>query len=258
MSYIEDLFSNKGRVVIVTGAGTGMGVAFAHAMAKSGAKVICAARRQEKVQQVADDIKGRGGDAVALRLDIGSTESVKAVFDQAEEIYGTVDILVNNAGQIQFKPFPEVEDEEWENLINVNLNGNMRMSREFAKRLIAKDMPGNIVNVTSITGAQTLKNVPCYGAVKAAVNQFTKQVAADLFETKIRCNAIAPGYFMTEMVDWYFETEQGKAEVERLPSKRIGDVKELEGALLLLTSQASSFINGAILPVDYGHSILLA
>lgn len=258
MSYIEDLFSNKDRVVIVTGAGTGMGVVFAHAMAKSGAKVICAARRLEKVQQVADEINEGGGDAIALSLDIGSTDSVRAVFDNAEEAYGAVDILVNNAGQIQFKPFPEVEDDEWENLINVNLNGNMRMSREFSKRLIAKDMPGNIVNVTSITGEQTLRNVPCYGAVKAALNQFTKQVAADLFDTKIRCNAIAPGYFKTEMVDWYFETEQGKAEVARLPSKRIGDVKELEGALLLLTSQASSFINGAVLPVDYGHSILLA
>ena len=180
------------------------------------------------------------------------------MFNCAEEVFGTVDILVNNAGQIQFKPFPDIDDEEWINLLNVNLTGTMRMAREFSKRLIALDKAGSIINVTSVTGMQTLKNVPCYGSVKAALNQLTKQIAADLFDTKIRCNAIAPGYFMTEMVDWYFETEQGQAEVARLPSKRIGDVKELEGALLLLSSQASSFINGAVLPVDYGHSVLLA
>lgn len=258
MSYIENMFSNQGKVALVTGSGSGMGVAFAHALAKSGAKVICAARRLDKVQQVADDINAAGGTAAALALDIGDTESVTNVFNCAEEVFGTVDILVNNAGQIQFKPFPDIDDEEWINLLNVNLTGTMRMAREFSKRLIALDKAGSIINVTSVTGMQTLKNVPCYGSVKAALNQLTKQIAADLFDTKIRCNAIAPGYFMTEMVDWYFETEQGQAEVARLPSKRIGDVKELEGVLLLLSSQASSFINGAVLPVDYGHSILLA
>ncbi|MDF1691672.1 MAG: SDR family NAD(P)-dependent oxidoreductase [Zhongshania sp.] len=258
MSYIENMFSNQGKVALVTGSGSGMGVAFAHALAKSGAKVICAARRLDKVQQVADEINAAGGTAAALALDIGDTESVTNVFNCAEEVFGTVDILVNNAGQIQFKPFPDIDDEEWINLLNVNLTGTMRMAREFSKRLIALDKAGSIINVTSVTGMQTLKNVPCYGSVKAALNQLTKQIAADLFDTKIRCNAIAPGYFMTEMVDWYFETEQGQAEVARLPSKRIGDVKELEGALLLLSSQASSFINGAVLPVDYGHSVLLA
>lgn len=258
MSYLDELFNNTGKVALVTGSGTGMGVAMAKALAKSGAKVICAARRKDKIQAVADEINADGGEAIAVSLDIGSTESVTKAFDEAEAKFGYVDILVNNAGQIQFVPFPNVTDEEWENLVNVNLTGTMRMSREFSKRLIAKDLPGAIVNVTSITGLQTLRNVPCYGAVKAGLNQLTKQIAADLFDTKIRCNAIAPGYFMTEMVDWYFETEQGQAEVARLPSKRIGDVKELEGTLLLLTSGASSFINGAVIPVDYGHSILLA
>lgn len=258
MSYIENLFSNAGKIALVTGSGSGMGVAFAQALAKSGAKVICAARRLDKVQQVADDINAAGGTAAAIALDIGDTESVTNVFNRAEKVFGTVDILVNNAGQIQFKPFPDIDDDEWINLLNVNLTGTMRMAREFSKRLIALDKAGSIINVTSVTGMQTLKNVPCYGSVKAALNQLTKQIAADLFDTKIRCNAIAPGYFMTEMVDWYFETEQGQAEVARLPSKRIGDVKELEGVLLLLSSQASSFINGAVLPVDYGHSILLA
>ena len=258
MSNIENLFSLKGKVALVTGAGTGMGRRFAQTLANAGAKVICAARRLDKIKEVADIIVAAGGEAVAIELDIGSTASVKNVFNEAEKKFGLVDVLINNAAQIQFLPFPNVEDEDWNNLVNVNFSGPMRMSREFSRRLIAADKPGRIVNVTSITGMQTLRNVPTYGAIKAGVNQLTKQIAADLFDTKIQCNAIAPGYFLTDLVDWYFETEQGKAEVARLPSKRIGDVKELDGVLLLLASDASSFMNGAIIPVDYGHSILLA
>lgn len=258
MTYCEELFNNKGKVALVTGSGTGMGVSFAHALAKSGAKVICAARRLDKVQAVADAIIAEGRQAAAVQLDIGDSDSVLNAFTKADEIFGGVDILVNNAGQIQFLPFPAVEDEDWNNLVNVNLTGTMRMSREFSRRRIAADKPGSIVNITSITGMQTLKNVPCYGSVKAALNQLTKQMAADLLDNNIRCNAIAPGYFGTEMVDWYFETDQGKEEVARLPAKRIGDVEDLCGALLLLTSNAGRFINGAVVPVDYGHNVLLA
>lgn len=258
MSNIENLFSLKGKVALVTGAGTGMGRRFAQTLADAGAKVICAARRRDKIQEVADKITAAGGQAVAIELDIGSTASVKNVFDQAEKKFGLVDILINNAAQIQFAPFPNIEDDDWNSLVNVNFTGPMRMSREFSRRLIAADKPGNIVNITSITGMQTLRNVPIYGAIKAGVNQLTRQIAADLFDTKIRCNAIAPGYFLTDLVDWYFETDQGKAEVARLPSKRVGDVKELDGALLLLASNASSFMNGSIISVDAGHSILLA
>ena len=258
MSYCESLFSTKGKVALVTGSGTGMGTAFAHALAKSGAKVVCAARRLDKVQKVADEIVANGGEAVAFELDIGDVNSVKQVFDKSEETFGTVDILVNNAGQILSVPFPDVSDEDWDNLVNVNLNGTMRMTRECSKRLIAAGKPGSIINITSITGMQTLRNVPCYGSVKAALNQFTKQAAADLLDHNIRCNAIAPGYFMTEMVDWYFETEQGQAEVARLPAKKVGDVEDLAAPLLMLASDAGKFVNGVILPVDYGHHMLLA
>ena len=161
MSYCETLFSTKGKVALVTGSGTGMGTAFAQALAKSGARVVCAARRLEKVQKVADDIVANGGEAVAFELDIGDADSVKRVFDKAEAAFGTVDILVNNAGQIAFLPFPDVDDESWNNLVNVNFNGTMRMARECSKRLIAAGKPGSIVNITSITGMKTLRNVTC-------------------------------------------------------------------------------------------------
>lgn len=258
MSEIQEIFSLAGRVAIVTGAGTGMGVEFARVLAKAGAKVACAGRRVEKVEQVASAIRDGGDTALAVQLDIGDLASVTAAFDRIEAELGLPSILVNNAGQIVFAPFPEVDDEAWNNLVNVNFTGNMRMTREFSRRLIAAGQPGSIVNITSNTGIQVLKNVPGYGALKAGLNHFTRQVAAELFDKNIRCNAIAPGYFATEMVDWYFETEQGRAEVARLPLKRVGDVKELGGALLLLASDAGSYINGAVLPVDAGHSVLLA
>lgn len=254
----EELFSMKGKVVLVTGAGSGMGRRFAHTLAAAGAQVICAARRVDKIEQVAADIVAEGGQAVALPLDIGKSESVKQVFDAAEKAFGQVNVLVSAAAQIDFAPFPSIDDEAWNNLINVNFSGTMRMAREFSLRLVAAGKPGCIVNVTSVTGVQVLKNVPCYGSIKAAVNQLTKQIAADLFDNNIRCNAIAPGYFQTEMVEAYFETDQGKAEIARLPPKRVGQVDELDGVLLLLASDASSYINGAIIPVDAGQVIQLA
>lgn len=254
----EELFSLHGRVALVTGAASGMGAHFAQTLAAAGAKVICAARRSDRIEQVAATINAAGGEAVAVELDIGSTASVRQAFEKAEAAFGVVDVLVNAAAQIDFAPFPAITDDAWSNLVNVNFTGTMRMCREFSERLIAAEMPGAIVNITSVTGTQVLKNVLCYGSIKAAVNQLTRQIAADLFDRNIRCNAIAPGYFNTEMVAEYFQTDQGKAEIARLPPKRVGEVHELDGALLLLTSAASSYINGVVLAVDAGQVIQLA
>lgn len=253
MSKALEKFSLKGRTALVTGASSGMGRHFVQTLADNGAKVICAARRKDSIEAAAREIRERGGQAVAVELDIGSTESVTRAFDAAEAAFGTVDLLVNNAGQIVFAPFPDISDEQWLNLMNVNLNGCMRMSREFAKRLIAAKKPGALVNITSITGQQTKPYLSIYGTAKAGLIHFTKQLAIDLLPHGIRANSIAPGYFRTEMVDWYFDSPEGKAEVENLPAKRVGNLDELDGPLLLLLSDAGSYLNGVILPVDYGH-----
>lgn len=258
MTDIAKMFSLAGRTALVTGAGTGMGRQIAKTLSGAGAKVICAARRLKMVESVAANIRESGGDAIGLSLDIASTESVTAAFDRAQEEFGSVDILVNAAAQLDFAPFPEIDDDAWNSLVNVNFTGTMRMCREFSTRLLAEGKSGSIINLTSVTGMQVLKNVPCYGSIKAAVNQLTKQIAADLFNTGIRCNAIAPGYFLTEMVAAYFESDQGKEEISRLPSKRVGQVEELAGVTLLLASDASSFINGAVIPVDDGQVLQLA
>lgn len=244
---------------MVTGASSGMGRHFVKTLSQAGAQVICAARRKEAIESIAREICAEGGRAVAIELDIGSTDSVTSAFDQAEKAFSAqVDLLINNAGQIMFAPFPDITDDQWSNLMNVNVAGCMRMSREFAKRLIAAKMPGSIVNITSITGQQAKPYLSIYGTAKAALIHFTKQLAIDLLPYSIRVNSIAPGYFRTEMVDWYFDSPEGKVEVENLPAKRVGLLEELDGPLLLLASDAGSYMNGAIVPVDYGHVVRIS
>jgi NAD(P)-dependent dehydrogenase (short-subunit alcohol dehydrogenase family) len=258
LSRIDSLFSLEGRVAIVTGAGAGMGARFAQTLAAAGARVICAARRQHKIERVAAGILAEGGLATAIDLDIGDTMSVRSVFDRAETTFGTVEILVNNAAQIGLSNFPGVEDAAWEAMVNVNLTGTMRMCREFSQRLIDAGRPGRIVNITSISGSRVMDDTLCYASTKAALNQLTRQLASDLAPNNIQCNAIAPGHFATAMVRAYFETDQGRKEINGTVAKRLAQVEELDGVLLLLTSDASSYINGAVIPVDGGHSIRLS
>lgn len=253
MSKALERFSLKGRTALVTGAGSGMGRHFVRTLAENGARVICAARRKDAIESIAAELRAQGHEAVAIELDIGNTDSVTRAFDAAEKVFGSIDLLVNNAGQIVFAPFPDISDEQWTNIMNVNLMGSMRMSREFSKRLIAKSAPGSIINITSITGQQTKPYLSIYGSAKAALIQLTKQMAIDLLPHGIRVNSIAPGYFRTEMVDWYFDSPEGKLEVENLPAKRVGLLEELDGPLLLLASEAGSYMNAAVIPVDYGH-----
>ncbi len=257
MTRIEKMFSLHGKIALVTGAASGMGERFAHTLAEAGATVICAARRADRIEAVAASIVKEGGKAIALPLDVGSTESVEAVFDQIEKAVGRVNVLVNAAAQLDFGLFPDVKDDNWNNLINVNLSGVMRTCRSFSERLIKAGEPGSIVNITSIIGTQVMLGVPTYGTLKAAANHLTRSMARDMFPYGIRCNGIAPGYFLTEMVADYFETEAGKADIARHPLQRLGRVEELDGALLLLTSDASTYINGAILSVDGGQVIQL-
>jgi len=254
---VESLFSLKGKVALVTGAGTGMGKRFAGTLAAAGAKVVCVARNLERLEKVVADLRTNGAEAVAVAGDVGSSESVEAIFDAAEKAFGRVNLLVNCAAQVDFGLFPDLKDENWENLINVNLSGMMRTCRSFSTRLIAAGEPGVIVNITSIIGTQVMAGVPTYCTLKAAANQLTKSMARDMFGHNIRVNAIAPGYFETEMAGPLFDSDIGKSYVERHPLQRLGQVEELDGPLLLLASDASRHMNGSIVTVDAGHSIQL-
>ena len=162
------------------------------------------------------------------------------------------------AAQADFGLFPDVQDESWDSLINVNLSGTMRLCRRFASALLTANEAGAIVNITSITGDRVMPGMPAYCALKAAVNQLTKAMARDLFGKNIRVNALAPGYFKTEMSSTLFDSDEGRALIQMHPLKRLGNVEELDGPLLLLASDASCHMNGSILTVDAGHSISLA
>lgn len=257
MSRFEQLFSVSDKVALVTGAGTGIGRQIASTLASAGAKVVCAARNLERLEQVSAEIRAAGGDAIAIAVDVGSTASVEHLFDQADQAYGPVNVLVNCAAQDDYGLFPDIRDENWENLVNINLSGTMRTCRSFARRLMEAKQGGSIINISSIVGAAVMPGVPTYCTLKGATNQLTRSMAVDMFGHNIRVNALAPGYFHTEMTAPLWTSEAGQAAVARHPLKRVGHVEELDGPVLFLASDASSHVNGIVLNVDAGHSVQL-
>lgn len=257
MSRFEQLFSVSGKVAVVTGAGTGIGRQIASTLASAGAKVVCTARNLERLEQVSAQIRAAGGTAMAIAVDVGSTASVERLFDEAEKAYGPVNVLVNCAAQDDYGLFPGIKDENWENLININLSGTMRTCRSFARRLIDVKQGGSIINISSIVGAAVLPGLPTYCTLKGATNQLTRSMAVDMFGHNIRVNALAPGYFNTEMTEPMWSSEAGQAAIARHPLKRLGNVEELDGPVLFLASDASSHVNGIVLNVDAGHSTQL-
>lgn len=251
-------FSLEGRCALVTGASSGFGEHFAQVLAAAGAKVACAGRRRDRLQQTVARIGDAGGSALAVEMDVGKPDSIAAAFDEIEKTLGTVDVLVNNAGASEYAPFPEMSEAQWSGVLDTNLNGPWRVSREMSRRLIAAGRPGRIINIASITGLLAKGMLVNYGTSKAALLHLTRELAMTLLPHRIQVNALAPGYFPTDMTNWFYETDAGKAEIAALPAQRLGRLDELDGPLLLLASDASSYINGAVIPVDYGHSVRLS
>lgn len=258
MKTIEQRFSLQGRVALVTGASSGFGAHFAAVLAQAGAKVAVAARRADRIEQVVRDITGQGGTAFACEIDVADRASINRAFDLIQDKLGVVDIAINNAGLSAPAPFPEMSEAQWTSVLEVNLSGPYHVSQEMARRLIARKQPGTIVNIASILGKQAKERFINYGVTKGGLINLTEYMALDLLPHGIRVNAIAPGYFPSEMTNPFFESEAGKREIANLPPKRLGRLEELDGALLLLASEASSYISGSTLTVDCGHSVRLS
>ncbi len=258
MKTIEQRFSLQGRVALVTGASSGFGAHFAAVLAQAGAKVAVAARRVDRIEQVVRGITEQGGTAFACEIDVADRASINRAFDLIQEKLGVVDIAINNAGLSAPAPFPEMSEAQWTSVLEVNLSGPYHVSQEMARRLIARKQPGTIVNIASILGKQAKENFINYGVTKGALINLTEYMALDLMPHGIRVNAIAPGYFPSEMTNPFFESEAGKREIANLPPKRLGRLEELDGALLLLASEASSYISGSTLTVDCAHSVRLS
>lgn len=255
---LGERFALEGRVALVTGAGSGIGQHFAEVLARAGAKVACVARRVERVDAVAEGIRAAGGAAFACRMDVADRASIGKALDEIEANLGTVDILVNNAGLSDPALFQEMTPEQWTSLLDVNLSGPFYVGQMVAQRLIATGKPGSIINIGSILGHLAYPAFVNYGTTKSALMHMTSYMALDLLPHGIRVNALAPGYFPSEMTNPFYESEAGIAAIASLPSKRLGRPQELDGPLLLLASDASSFVNGTVLTVDYGHSVRLS
>jgi len=253
----RDRFDISGRTALVTGASSGLGNHFARVLAAAGANVVAAARRADRLDRLVGDIAGSGGQAMALTLDVADASRMDAVLDAATERFGAVDILINNAGITYEGHSLDMSGEQLDRILDVNVKSIWHLSTKVARRLAARGARGNIVNIASICAMNAAPSLSLYAISKAAVVQLTKSLALDFWASDIRVNAICPGYFKTEMNAGLFDTEAGQKLIGRLPAKRLGEYRELDGALLLLASDAASFMTGAAIPVDGGHTARL-
>jgi len=252
----SDLFSLKGRVALVTGASSGLGIQFAKALADNGAAVALVARRAGRLASLKDEIESKGGRAVAIEIDVTDRAGMLRAFDEAEKTFGTVTLLVNNAGVAQ-QPVraTDVTPEEWRRVLAVDLDAVFYWAQEAARRMVAAKKQGAIVNIASVLGFGVAKGVASYATAKAAVVQVTKALAVELAFKGVRVNAIAPGWFVTEINDTYLNSEAGIAMKRDIPMGRFGETGDLDGALLLLASDAGRYITGTTIVVDGGQVV---
>jgi NAD(P)-dependent dehydrogenase (short-subunit alcohol dehydrogenase family) len=251
------LLSLAGTTALVTGPSSGLGAHFARVLAGAGAGVVLAARRLDRLRQLEAEIRAAGGQAWAVELDVTDHASVVRAFEAAEAAAGPVAVLINNAGVPSGSFFVETSEEEWRDVMAVNLDGVFRVGREAARRMIANGTGGSIVNIASILGFGAIKSLSAYAASKAAVVSLTKSMALELARERIRVNAIAPGYFSTEINAGFLESEAGRRLLSRVPIGRAGELAELDGPLLLLASSAGAFMTGSVITVDGGHTLAM-
>jgi NAD(P)-dependent dehydrogenase (short-subunit alcohol dehydrogenase family) len=248
-------FDLSGKVALVTGASSGLGVHFARTLASGGASVAIAARRADRLASLQAELQKAGSKAAAVELDVTSGKSVSAAFDAAETALGAIDIVVNNAGISIVKPALEMAEEDWDAVVDTNLRGAWLVVQTAGKRWVAAKRPGVIVNIASILGLRTIGQVAPYNASKAGLIHLTRALAMEWARHDIRVNAICPGYIETEMNSDFWKTPGGQRLIERIPQRRIGQPEHLDGALLLLASEAGTFMTGSVLTVDGGHTV---
>jgi NAD(P)-dependent dehydrogenase (short-subunit alcohol dehydrogenase family) len=255
MTSPASLFDLHGRTALVTGASSGLGNHFARTLAAAGATVVVAARRTDRLEALVADIASAGGKAHAVALDVTDPVSIAAALALGKEMAGPAGILVNNAGIGRSKPSLEVSEAEWREVLDTNLDGAWRMAQGAARAMVAAGKGGSIVNIASILGLRVASQMAAYSAAKAALIQVTQTLALEWARYGIRVNAIAPGYVETDMNREVLRSEAGQALMKRVPQRRIGAPSDLDGALLLLASDASSYMTGSTVVVDGGHMV---
>lgn len=249
---LVERFAMAGQVVLVTGASSGLGLHVARLFARSGARVVLAARRTERLQDCVAQIRAEGGEARAVRLDVSDPDSVVHGFDALGD-WGVPDVVVNNAGMSVTKPMLQHTVDDWDAVLDTNLKGCWLVATEAARRWVAAARPGCVVNVASILGLRVAGGVAPYAISKAGVVQATKAMALELARHGIRVNALLPGYVATDLNRDFLASEAGEKLRARIPARRFGTPQDLDGPLLLLASRAGAAMSGSIVAVDGAH-----
>ena len=260
MSYSIDL---SGRVALVTGASSGLGMHFAKTLASAGAAVVLAGRRLERLKALRADIEADGGDAHVVTMDVTDPQDIKAAVAHAETEMGTLDILVNNSGVSTTQKLVDVTPDDYDFVMDTNTRGAFFVAQEVGKRMVARSKGaapgtftgGRIVNVASMAGLKVLSQIGVYAMSKAAVIHMTRAMALEWGRFGINVNAICPGYVDTEINHHHWDTEAGRKLIEMLPRKRIGKPADLDPVLMMLCANESHFINGSVITADDGFAL---
>ena len=250
----ENPFSMSGKVAFITGAFGGLGSHFASVLAGAGAAVALAGRRVAEGERLAAELRKTGARVCVVALDLESDAPVDRALDGAETELGPIDVLINNAGIAITRSANEISEADWRKVIDVNLTGAWLMAQAAARRM-REHNGGVVVNIASILGVRVAQQVAAYCASKAALIHLTQALALEWARDRIRVNALAPGYIATALNEQFFSSEAGQALVKRIPQRRLGNPHELDGALLLLASNASAYMTGAVIAVDGGHLV---
>lgn len=257
---MKNYFDLTGRVAIVTGCSTGLGVQMALALASQGCTIIPIARRLEKLQEVAKMLTDEFGvEAYPIRCDITDTDNVNAMVSLVMAKYHRIDILINNAGTGAVAPAEDITDEQFQNEMNIDLFGSFKVARAVAKSAMIPAKYGRIINIASMYGLVGNKIAPAspYHAAKGGVVNLTRALAAEWGKYNITCNSICPGYFLTPLTADTLNTPWFKEYAhDAIPEERYGVEGELDTAALFLSSPASSYVNGIMVPVDGGYTCI--
>ena len=254
---VSSVFDLTGQRAIVTGASRGLGHHFAFTLARAGAQVALAARGIDRLEAAVKEIKEFGGSAVATQVDVADGKSVKRCVERAEDALGPIDILVNNAGIAVTKPLLEHVEDDWDSVLDTNLKGVWLMAQEIARCMVRREQGGSIINIASVLGERGIAQLPGYCASKGGIINLTRAMAVELAPHGIRVNTIAPGYIETDMNRQFFATQAGQRLIKSIPQRRLGQVEDLDGILLLLASDASRYMTGSVITIDGGQSASL-
>jgi NAD(P)-dependent dehydrogenase (short-subunit alcohol dehydrogenase family) len=252
---MDKLFSLEGRIALVTGASAGLGAHFAEVLATAGAQAWLAARRTDRLEAMRSGLRERGARAECVALDVTDATSVQQAFDTMKEAGALPDIVINNAGVGLGTPALSTSEPDWDLVVDTNLKGAWLVATETARRLVAAQRKGSIVNIASILGERVGAFVAPYAASKAGLIQLTKALALEWARYGIRVNALCPGYIATDINREFLASEDGERMRKRIPQRRFGEARDLDGPLLLLASDAGRYVTGAVVAADGGHLV---